>query len=355
MKNFQENIENFRRLCYNKINGGVYIMEQIKIYDIAGAAGVSLATVSRVLNHPDKVKEATRNKVLRIIKERGYKPNANARGLASRRSTTVAVVIPELSRASVAEMIQGIDESAKKYGYTIRLFINKDASKEKEMWGEVIASSVDGILFMSDEMTKEIYQQIEYAPVPVVFVNSLSKKDTIGSVCVDYEECAYNITKEMIERGNKNIVFIGTEHKYALNEMKQKGYVNAMKDNNLEPKCFYSSGDIHINEGFFENMLNEEVPEVALVVRDSIAISFMNVATKRGIKVPEELQVIGFQNTKYAQLSNPKLTCAEIPIYEMGNKAMSYLTELMKEETNHNKKAEKILLPYDVAWRESTK
>ena len=101
-------------------------MEQIKIYDIAGAAGVSLATVSRVLNHPDKVKEATRNKVLRIIKERGYKPNANARGLASRRSTTVAVVIPELSRASVAEMIQGIDESAKKYGYTIRLFINKD-------------------------------------------------------------------------------------------------------------------------------------------------------------------------------------------------------------------------------------
>ena len=76
-------------------------MEQIKIYDIAGAAGVSLATVSRVLNHPDKVKEATRNKVLRIIKERGYKPNANARGLASRRSTTVAVVIPELYACTI--------------------------------------------------------------------------------------------------------------------------------------------------------------------------------------------------------------------------------------------------------------
>jgi len=332
-------------------------LEQIKIYDIAGAAGVSLATVSRVLNHPDKVKEATRNKVLRIIKERGYKPNANARGLASRRSTTVAVVIPELSRASVAEMIQGIDESAKKYGYTIRLFINKDKDpiKERELWSEVIASSVDGILFMSDEMTKEIYQQIEYSPIPVVFVNSLSKKDTIGSVCVDYEEAAYHITTEMIKRGNKKIVFIGTEHKYALNEMKQKGYAHAMQDNNLEPKFYYSSGNININEGFFENMLNEEVPEVALVVRDSIAISFMNVAVKKGIKVPEELQVIGFQNTKYAQLSNPKLTCAEIPIYEMGNKAMSYLTELMQDENSPRKKADKILLPYDVVWRESTK
>lgn len=330
-------------------------MEQTKIYDIAGAAGVSLATVSRVLNHPDKVKEETRNKVMRIIKEKGYKPNANARGLASRKSTTVAVVIPELSRASVAEMIQGIDDAAKKFGYQIRLFINKDVENEKDLWGEVIASSVDGILFMNDEMTREVYQLAEFSPVPIVFVNALSKKDTIGSVCVDYEECAYDITTRMIKKGNKNIVFVGTEHKYTLNEMKQKGYTRAMEDNGLTPKYLYTSGDIRKNELFFNEILEREVPEVALVVRDSIAISLMNVATKKGIKVPDILQVIGFQNTRYAQLSNPKLTCVEIPIYEMGNTAMSYLTNLMKEETNRPKKAEKILLAYDIIWRESTK
>ena len=330
-------------------------MEQIKIYDIAGAAGVSLATVSRVLNHPDKVKEATRNKVLKIINDKGYKPNANARGLASRHSTTVAVVIPELSRASVAEMIQGIDDAAKKYGYTIRLFINKNAENERELWSEVIASSVEGILFMNDEMTKEVYQMIDYTPVPVVFVNALSKKDTIGSVCVDYEECAYDITNKMIEKGNKNIVFVGTEHKYTLNEMKQKGYVRAMTEAKLEPKLFYSSGDIAKNEKYFSDLLDNDIPEVALVVRDSMAISLMNVAQKRGIKVPDTLQVIGFQNTRYALLSNPKLSCAEIPIYDMGANAMSYLTKLMKEENFKHKKAEKILLPYDIIWRESTK
>lgn len=329
-------------------------MNQSKIYDIAGAAGVSLATVSRVLNHPEKVKEATRNKVLKIIKDKGYKPNANARGLASRRSTTVAVVIPELSRASVAEMIQGIDDAAKKFGYTIRLFINRDAKMSEDLWGEVIASSVDGILFTNDEMTKEIYHQIEYTPVPVVFVNTLSQKDTIGSVCVDYEDCAYHITKEMIDRGNKNIVFVGTEHKYALNEMKQRGYVRAMNEAGLSSELIYSSGNINVNEGFFNKMLDEKVPDVALVVRDSIAISLMNVAVKKGIKVPDEFQVIGFQNTRYALLSNPKLTSAEIPIYEMGSRAMSYLTELMKEEVKQHK-AEKILLPYDIIWRESTK
>ena len=87
-------------------------MSQPKNYDIAGAAGVSLATVSRVLNHPEKVKKETRERVLRIIREKGYKPNANARGLASRRSTTVAIVVPKLTRASIAEMIQGVSDSA---------------------------------------------------------------------------------------------------------------------------------------------------------------------------------------------------------------------------------------------------
>jgi LacI family transcriptional regulator len=249
-------------------------------------------------------------------------------------------------------MIQGIDEVAKKMGYTIRLFINKDQEKERDFWGEVIASSVDGILFMNDEMTKEAYQQIEHTPVPVVFVNSLSQKDTIGSVCVDYEQCAYDITKIMIARGNKKIVFVGTEHKYTLNEMKQKGYVRAMQEAGLPVDIIYSSGDISKNEVFFNNELEKRIPDVALVVRDSMAISFMNVATRKGIKVPEQFQIIGMQNTRYAILSNPKLTCTEIPIYEMGNRAMSYLTELMRNEES---KGQKILLPYSIVWRESTK
>ena len=330
-------------------------MEQIKIYDIAGAAGVSLATVSRVLNHPDRVKESTREKVMKIINDKGYKPNANARGLASRRSTTVAVVVPELARASVAEMIQGIDSAAKDFGYTIRLFISENTADDRELWREVISSSVDGILFTSDEMTKEIYQMIDLCPVPVVFVNALSKKDTIGSVCLDYEECAYAITHEMLNRGNKDIIFIGTEHKYALNEMKQKGYTRAMNEAGIEPKVYYSSGKVERNEVFFNDLLDNNVPNVALVVRDSMAVSLINTAQRKGIKVPDQLQVIGFQNTKYAMLSNPKLTCVEVPIYEMGKKAMSYLTDLMKSEEPKKRKAEKILMSFDIIWRESTK
>ena len=328
-------------------------MNQAKIYDIAGAAGVSLATVSRVLNHPEKVKESTRKRVLKIIKEMGYKPNANARGLASRRSTTVAIVIPQISRASVAEMIAGIDDSAKKFGYTIRLFTNNDPNLASEVWSEVIASSVDGILLMNDEITKETIEHIRNTPVPVVFVNQISPTEDFGSVGIDYEKCAYDITKEMISRGNKDIMFISTEHKYTVNELKEKGYRRAMEEAGLDANIVRSSGDLSINEPQFTEIIEEGIPEVVLVVRDSMAISFMNIAMNKGYKVPDDLQVIGFQNTRYAVLSNPKLTCVETPIYEIGNKAMAHLTELMKNEDE--KQPANLQVDYQVIWRGSTK
>ena len=328
-------------------------MNQIKIYDIAGSAGVSLATVSRVLNHPEKVKKATRDKVLRIIKEKGYKPNANARGLASRKSTTVAVIVPTLTRASIAESIQGIDDSAKKYGYSIRLFVNNNKEQEKELWGDVIASSVDGILFMNDEMSEEVLELSNASPVPVVFVNANANSKQYCSVSIDNEECAYNITKQMIEKGNKKIVFITTSHFFSINDLKVKGYKRAMEEAKLEYEVIDSTGKLDQNEVQYREYLKNNHPEVVLAVRDSMAISFMNVASKMGIKVPEELQVIGFQNTRYSSLSNPKLTCVETPIYEIGNIAMSRLTEEMQAEDEV--KPESIVVDYKIIWRDSTK
>lgn len=328
-------------------------MDQIKIYDVAGSAGVSLATVSRVLNHPEKVKPATRDRVLKIIKEKGYKPNANARGLASRKSTTVAIVVPTLKRASISEMIQGIDDSAKEYGYMIRLFVNDKPENEKDVWGNVIASSVDGILLMNNEMSPEVFELIQYTPVPVIFVNGISRRKTFGSVGINYEKCGYEITKQMLEKGNKKITFVTTIHPYLVNELMVKGYLKAMEEYSLEPDIIKTTGVLEQNEKDFTEYLDKKTPEVLLAVRDSMAISFMNLAQKRGIKVPDELQVIGFQNTRYAQLSYPKLTCVDTPIYEIGNVAMSELTKLMKEDVEQ--KPSHVIVDYKVVWRDSTK
>ena len=336
-------------------------MNQIKIYDVAGAAGVSLATVSRVLNHPEKVRPATREKVERIIKELGYKPNLNAKGLASSKSTTVAVVVPELSRSSVAEMINGIADCAKIRGYLLRLFVNNTRKQEnaieleKELWGNVVASGVDGVLYINDEITEEHIELILESGMNVVLTNSVSSEDSIPSVSIDYRKAAYEVTKEMIARGNKKIWMITTIRKYMVNDLKVEGYEQAMKEAGLETKILRVSGITELNEKSYDEALEKEHPDVAIVVRDSMAVSFINVARLRHIHLPNELQVIGFQNTRYAELSRPKLTAVNTPIYVLGEKAMDLLTDLMEKPEDEEIEEIHTMIDYDIIWRESTK
>jgi LacI family transcriptional regulator len=126
-----------------------------------------------------------------------------------------------------------------------------------------------------------------------------------------------------------------------------------MEEGNLEPDIIKTTGVLEQNEQDFTTYLNDKTPEVVLAVRDSMAVSFMNIAQKRGISVPEQLQVIGFQNTRYSELSYPKLTCVDIPIYDIGSTAMSELTKLMKEDVEV--KPTNVTVDYKIVWRNSTK
>lgn len=335
-------------------------MNQIKIYDVAGAAGVSLATVSRVLNHPEKVRPETRAKIEKIIKELGYKPNLNAKGLASSKSTTVAVVVPELTRSSVAEMINGIADCARKRGYLLRLFVNnlnREAAtieNERELWGDVMASGVDGVLYINDEITEEHLDILSEVSVDVVLTNTVCKEPSFPSVAIDYKKAAYDITKEMINRGNKKIWMITTIRKYMVNDLKVEGYQEAMIDAGLVPHVLQVSGKTELNVPAYEEALKDGHPDVAIVVRDSMAVSFINVARLQHIHIPNEMQVIGFQNTRYAELSRPKLTCINTPIYEIGEKAMDLLTNLMEQSLQEGEDLHENI-PYDIVWRDSTK
>ena len=334
-----------------------------KIYDVAGKAGVSLATVSRVLNHPEKVKKATREKVQRVIKELGYKPNLNAKGLASSKSTTVAIVVPELTRSSIAGMVDGIAACAHRRGYLLRLFVNNNknldekVASERELWGTVMSSGIDGALYINDEITHEHLEILNEVGTDVVLTNTVCNDPNIPSVAIDYKKAAYEITKEMIKRGNKKIWMITTIRKYVVNDLKVEGYEEAMKEAGLEPFVLSVSGKTELNVPAYTEALEKEHPEVAIVVRDSMAVSFINVARLLHIHIPDELQVIGFQNTKYAELSRPSLTCINTPIYEIGEVAMDLLTSLIKSNETEEETVSEIKrnVEYDIVWRDSTK
>lgn len=329
-------------------------MANATIYDVAGAARVSLATVSRVLNNPEKVNEETRKRVLEVIKQLGYRPNAIARGLASRKTTTVGIIVSDITRASVSQMIHGIMTIAKQFSYSIKIFSMNDEPSLDDFVRLVVAEQVDGVIFLNDELDQnqmnQIKKMLDDSNVPFILSNVISEDQNIPAVNIDFETAAYEITKKMIENGRKNIYLFSTVRRYSANNRKEAGYIKAMEEVGLEPKIFRTSGDPDINSLHFAEFFNNHEVDGVISVRDSIAVSFMNIAQKNGHKIPEDILVVGFQNTKYAQLSRPTLTCVDTPVYDLGAAAMELLTKIMKEEPVEETK---IVLPYSVFYRES--
>ena len=325
------------------------------IYDVAGAAGVSLATVSRVLNNPEKVKKETRERVLKVIDELGYRPNVIARGLASRRTTTVGVIVSDMTRASISEMMAGISDIASKYKYSIKLFTVAQNVDFKNALQDIVAEQVDGVLYLNDELLDEDIDTVKTIfnnnRIPIVFANVATNDPTIPAVSIDYEEAGYEITKLMLDDNLKEIYLLSTTRRYATNILKEKGYSRAMAERNLEPRIFRTSGDTKINRPHFETFFDDKFVEGAIGVRDSIAVSFMNSAIEHGKKVPESLSVAGFQNTRYAELSRPRLTSIDIPVYDIGAVSMRLLTKMMQKEPVDQIK---IVLPHKIIIRETT-
>lgn len=333
-------------------------MNKATIYNVAYAANVSLATVSRTLNNPQKVKPETRERVLRVIKELGYKPNAFAKGLASKKSTTVGVIVPDMSRASVAEMLNGIAVEARKYSYSLLIYVMKDeVSDEPEVLREVVASQVDGILYLNDEINEDQYTllntiQEEYK-VPIVLANTLYPYDNkLVTVCIDYFKAAYELTKRLIGEGRKDIYLLTTARKYMVNDLKEEGYLKAIKEAGLQPKVVRTSGDISVNTIHFNELFREGVTiDGVVAVRDSIAVSFVNAIVAHHRRIPEDISVYGFQNTKYASLSRPKLSTVDVPIIDIGAKAMA----LLKKEIDGEPIDIKFnVLPHSIIERSTT-
>lgn len=329
-------------------------MSKVTIYNVALKAGVSLATVSRVLNHPEKVKKDTRERVLRVIDELGYRPDAIARGLASRRTTTVGILVSDVTRASVAEMFGGISDIAIKYKYAIKLFTVPEGIDYDELLKTIISERVDGVLQLNDELDHNQIEKLldicKKNDVPVVLANVLYDDPEVPVVAIDYEKASYELTNAMIDSGKKDIYILSTVRQYNVNEKKEEGYKKAMLERGLEPKVLRTSGDTQINKKHFAGFFEDKHYDGAIGVRDSIAVSFMNYARESGKKIPKEVAVAGFQNTKYAVLASPALTSIDIPVYDIGAVSMRFLTKLMnKEEIDEVK----VTLNHKIIKRES--
>lgn len=329
----------------------------ITIYDVAREANVSMATVSRVVNGNPNVKPTTRKKVLATIETLGYRPNAVARGLASKKTTTVGAIIPDISSIFFAELARGIEDIATMYKYNI-ILSNSDQNKDKELQliNTMLEKQVDGIIFMGGTITEEHVNQFKTSSVPVVLAATYDESNTIPSVNIDYEQASYEATKFLLDKGNKDVAFVSGEDDTLINKQKYAGYQQAFKEASITINDDYIiKGDYTYDSGieaFDELYALESKPSAIFVSSDEMALGVIHGAQDKGLKVPGDIEVFGFDNTRLASMVRPTLSTIVQPMYDIGAVAMRLLTKYMNKEDVSEKK---VVLPHRIVERNSTK
>ncbi|MDQ0272146.1 catabolite control protein A [Cytobacillus purgationiresistens] len=330
----------------------------ITIYDVAREANVSMATVSRVVNGNPNVKPTTRKKVLEVIDKLGYRPNAVARGLASKKTTTVGVIIPDISNTLFAELARGIEDIATMYKYNI-ILSNSDQNMDKELHllNTMLGKQVDGIVFMGGNIVEEHVAEFEKSPVPIVLAGSIEKSETIPSVNINYEQAAFDATTAFIEKGHKDIaIVIGPLLEPINQEKKLVGYKRALEAAEIPFKEeLVIEGDYTYDSGIesFERLLEADPQPTAIYAgSDEMALGIIHGAVDKGYSVPGDFQVISSDSTRLALMVRPQLTSVIQPLYDIGAVAMRLLTKYMNKEevTDHI-----VVLPHRIEERDSTK
>ncbi|SES17604.1 catabolite control protein A [Salisediminibacterium halotolerans] len=329
----------------------------ITIYDVAREAGVSMATVSRVVNGNPNVKPTTRKRVHEAIERLGYRPNAVARGLASKRTTTVGVIIPDISSIFFSELARGIEDIATMYKYNI-ILCNSDQNKEKEIHliNTLLEKQVDGIVFMGGEITKEHEETFKSSPVPIVLSATIDANKEFPSVNIDYEQASYDAVTAMINAGHEKIAMLsGTLADPINGYQKFAGYKRALLDAGKEVNDDYVTlGDYTHDAGvnaMKELIALEDRPTAVFASTDEMALGLIHGAQDAGYRVPEDFDIIGFDNTRLATMVRPTLTSVVQPMYDIGAVSMRLLTKFMDNETVDE---QVVLLPHRVEYRQST-
>ncbi|MGJ7920400.1 catabolite control protein A [Neobacillus sp. LXY-4] len=330
----------------------------ITIYDVAREANVSMATVSRVVNGNPNVKPATRKKVLEVIERLGYRPNAVARGLASKKTTTVGVIIPDISSTFFADLTRGIEDIATMYKYNI-ILSNSDQNKDKELHllNTMLGKQVDGIVFMSGNITQGHVEEFEKSPVPIVLAGSIEETEKIPSVNIDYEQAAYDVTKAFIDKGHKHVAFvIGPLHEPINSVKKLAGYKRALSEAGIEfvDELLVEGDDTYDSgiEAFEKLMEASQKPTAIFVGSDEMALGVVHGAEDKGFSIPEDFEVISSDNTRLTLMVRPQLTTVVQPLYDIGAVAMRLLTKLMNHEEISN---QIVVLPHRIEERNSTR
>ena len=348
---FFENHDKFVRSIQDR---GLEMRKQdITIYDVAREAKVSMATVSRVVNGNTNVRKDTRERVLKVINRLHYQPNAVAQGLASKRTTTVGLIVPDLTNLYFAELSKGIDDIALLYKYNIIITsIENRLMKEDQAIQGLLNKQVDGIIYMSDNLPEEAAEAFKRTDTPVVLAGTKSNHQEFPSVAIDYMKADTEALNLLYNDGKKNLALVLDDPDTVVNaENRIPAYKKFMADHNLGEGHIYSNIKDHSDGYNLYSQLRQDGIDGVIVTRDITAVGILNAATDAGTKIPEEMEIVTASATQIASVVRPALTAIRQPLYDIGAVAMRLLTKLMNNEEIDQKQIE---LPYELLKKQST-
>lgn len=309
------------------------------IKDVANLAGLSVSVVSKYLNHPERVREDTKIRIEAAIKELNYVPSMTARSMRTKRSQMLAIVVPDIVDAFYTHVFNSVKIYALAKGYTPILYtIENDIELLKEYLGKISINHFDGLMlcFLEEDELIEMYDELQ-TEIPVVMFSG-EKNNRFSAVVTDIKEGAYKATKHLIDCGCKRIAYIGGPERSKNTAQKQAGYEKALAEAGLEiNKDYLFCGQYRYQTGYEAAAYyfrQKNMPDGVYAASDVIAAGLMKYIMNRGIRIPEDMKVVGFDNIQLAGIYRPGISTIELPVEEMCREAVDMLiNEIEKTDT----------------------
>lgn len=329
-------------------------MGNVKMKDVAKKAGVSVATVSYVINNTKNVLPETRERVVKALTELNYHPNAIAKSLRQKMTNTIGVIISDTSNPFFTSMVRGIDDVVTKLGYQLILCSSDEKPEKERKYLELLSQKqVDGVILAPTGGNVPYINDLLHRELPIVFVDRWLEGVKALSVVVDNEEASFQATQHLISLGHERIGIIVGLKELSSTKERLRGYEAALKANGIpvDPQLI-KAGYSNTLEGYkaaLEFSTISPRPTALFGTNNLMTIGLMQAIQNSHVRCPEEIAVVGFDDFDWATAFRPFLTTVSQPTYELGKTAAEMLIKSREEELKVNR----VILECQLMIRES--
>lgn len=327
---------------------------QVTMKDVADLAGVSTATVSRALMLPEKVANKTRNKIEQAILQTGYVPHMQAKGNKNNESKILLAMALDITDPFFTDVMQGIRETAAEHGYIVLFLDNRQQPIEAASLSAIMRH-INGVILLGANIPFDMHDEESQQLPPTVMANEYLPELKLPTIHIDNMTAAFNAVHYLQQIGHNRIACISGPVHLHLSHYRQQGYIQALQRSGIAvEKSYIISGPLSFETGtksLSQLMSLPQPPSAIFCHSDIVAMGAIHQAKKLGIKIPEDLSIIGFDDIALAQYVDPPLTTVAQPRYKIGQKAVLLLLELLQK---NSVKSGSILLDSELIIREST-